>query len=205
LSSGPTLVVATGNAGKLREIRAILADLPVSWASLADFPDVELPDEGDDYAPNAIAKAVAAAQQTGCVAVADDSGLEVAGLGGRPGPHSARYGGPALDDRGRVAHLLAEMAGLEGDARRARFVCHAALATPDGASEVALGVCEGRIALAPEGEGGFGYDPVFFCDEREQVIAKLPEADKNALSHRGRALAALRPALERALAGSASA
>jgi XTP/dITP diphosphohydrolase len=204
VSTRPTLVVATGNPGKLREIRAILADLPVRWASLADFPHVELPEEGDDYAPNAVAKAVAAARQTGCVAVADDSGLEVVGLGGRPGPQSARYGGPGLDDRGRVAHLLAEMAGLEGDARRARFVCHAALATPDGASEVAVGVCEGCIVGAAEGEGGFGYDPVFCCDARQQVIARLPEADKNALSHRGLALAALRPALERALAGAAA-
>ena len=199
MSPRPTLLVATGNPGKLREFRAILADLEVEWASLGDFPDVVLPEEGDEYAPNAIAKAVTAATGAGCVAIADDSGLEVDGLGGRPGPHSARYGGPGLDDGGRVRHLLAEMADCRGEARAARFVCHAVVATPDGQHEHRVGVCEGRIVAAPEGEGGFGYDPVFFCSEAGQVMASLPEATKNAISHRGRAFAELRPALERAL------
>ncbi len=100
------IVVASSNAGKLLEIRAILGDLPASLRALDAFPGVVLPEEGDDYEQNAIAKARTAARETGRLAVADDSGLEVAGLGGRPGPHSARYGGPALDDAGRVARLL---------------------------------------------------------------------------------------------------
>lgn len=194
-----TLLVATGNPGKLREMRSLLADLPVAWYSLADLPDVTLPDEGDEYAPNAIAKAVEAARQSGYVAIADDSGLEVAGLEGRPGPHSARYGGPGLDDRGRVAHLLDELAGITGDGRRARFVCHAAVAQPDGRHDTSVGVCEGAILDAPRGDEGFGYDPVFLCDARGVAMAELPESDKNTLSHRARAFAALRPAIETAL------
>ncbi|MGH0030600.1 MAG: RdgB/HAM1 family non-canonical purine NTP pyrophosphatase [Myxococcota bacterium] len=194
--SAPVLLVATGNPGKLREIRSILADLPVRWHTLADHPEVRLPEEGDDYADNAVAKALAAARASGLRAVADDSGLEVSGLGGRPGPHSARYGGPGLDDAGRVAHLLGEMQGLAGAARDARFRCVAALATPDGRVATAEGVCPGRILEAPRGDGGFGYDPVFWSSEHEQPMAELSEEQKNRISHRGRAFQALRSAIE---------
>jgi XTP/dITP diphosphohydrolase len=197
--SRAVLVVATGNPGKLREIRALLGDLPVGWRSLADLPDVALPEEGDDYAENARAKALAAARASGLPALADDSGLEVAGLGGRPGPRSARYGGPGLDDAGRVAHLLAEMQGFEGEAREARFFCVAALALPSGEVATAEGACPGRILAAPEGEGGFGYDPVFWSRDLEAPLATIPEAQKNRISHRGRAFAALRPRIEAAL------
>lgn len=197
--SAPRVVVATANPGKLREIRDLLADLPADWLSLADFPAVVLPEEGVEYGPNAVAKAVAAAQQSGCIAVADDSGLEVAGLGGAPGPLSARYGGPTLDDRGRVAHLLAALADCTGDDRRARFVCHAAVARPDGAYETSVGVCEGKILDAPRGESGFGYDPVFYSSDLRCGMAELPEAEKNQISHRARAFAALRRALSQFL------
>lgn len=197
--SAPALVVATGNRGKLREIQAILGDLRVVWRTLADYPALSLPEEGDDYAANAQAKALAAARGTGELAIADDSGLEVDGLSGRPGPHSARYGGPGLDDAGRVAHLLAELRGVTGAARRARFVCVAALATPEGRVASAEGRCEGRILEAPRGEGGFGYDPVFWSAEQQQPMAELPEGVKNRISHRARAFAALRPQLEAAL------
>jgi XTP/dITP diphosphohydrolase len=192
----PVLLVATGNLGKLREIRAILASLTVRWRTLRDFSDVVLPEEGDDYADNALAKARAAARASGCVAVADDSGLEVAGLGGRPGPRSARYGGPGLDDAGRVRHLLGELRELTGDARRARFVCVAAVARPDGDALSARGECPGRILSAPRGSGGFGYDPVFESSELGLPMAELREEEKNRISHRGRAFAALRPAIE---------
>ena len=195
------MVVATGNAGKLIEIRAILGSLPISLRSLEAFPDVFMPEEGDEYEPNAIAKAQAVARDTGRPAIADDSGLEVVGLGGRPGPHSARYGGPGLDDAGRVRHLLSELERCEGDARAARFVCVAALATPDGRTETAWGECAGRILEAPRGQGGFGYDPVFWAEEKGRVMAEIPTATKNRISHRGRAFAALQPALERAVLG----
>src|SRR5262249_11936266 len=139
----PELVVATGNPGKLREIRELLADAGVSLRSLADFPALRMPEEGDDYAANAIAKARAVARATGLPALADDSGLEVDALAGRPGPRSARYGGPDLDDAGRVALLLQELAGAR--VRSARFVCVAALSAPDGAIEIARGECAGEI------------------------------------------------------------
>ena len=195
------LVVASGNPGKLREIRTLLADLPVTWRSLSEFPSVEMPEEGFDYRANAVAKAGTAARATGRVAIADDSGLEVSGLAGCPGPRSARYGGPGLDAAGRVAHLLCEMAGLEGPARAARFVCVAACATPEGAIATAWGECPGRILDAPRGEGGFGYDPVFWSNELEACMAELPEARKNQISHRGRAILALRAELELQLRG----
>jgi XTP/dITP diphosphohydrolase len=192
--SGPraALVVATGNAGKLHEIRALLADLPLALHSLREHPEVALPPEGDDYLENALAKARSTAQQTGLPSLADDSGLEVDGLGGAPGPRSARYGGPGLDDAGRVQHLLQALQPLQGDARRARFVCVAAVALPDGSAQHARGECAGRILAAPRGAGGFGYDPIFWSEDAQIGMAELPEARKNQISHRARALQALR-------------
>ena len=207
MSSGPALLVATGNPGKLAEFQAILAQPlgELDWRTLAEHPEVRLPPEGTAYAPNAETKARHAAVAAGLVAVADDSGLEVRALGDAPGPLSARYGGPGLDDAGRVAHLLAELAARPdaGGAREARFVCVAAVATPSGEIFTARGECPGRILSGPVGEGGFGYDPVFQPDGHTASMAELPAATKDALSHRGRALAALLPAL-RACLGIAS-
>jgi len=191
----PKLIVATGNAGKLREFREILGLGEGVLGTLADVPGVVLPEEGAEYEPNAIAKARAVADQAGVAAIADDSGLEVDALGGAPGPLSARYGGPGLDDSGRVAHLLSEIAAAGGAPRTARFVCVAALAIPAGATHTATGLCEGRILAAPTGEGGFGYDPVFEPAGHDVSMAQLPTSTKNALSHRGRALAGLEAAI----------
>ena len=197
-STGPELgpeqgdwVVATGNAGKLAEIRAILAELPMRVRSLADFPALHFPEEGDDYTENAVQKARVAAAHTGHPALGDDSGLEVDALGGRPGPRSARYGGPGLSDAQRVERLLQELAGVPEAERGARFVCVAARATPDGAALTARGVCEGRILLAPRGQGGFGYDPVFAPLGGELSMAEVEPTQKNRISHRGRAFRAL--------------
>ncbi|MDJ0850879.1 MAG: non-canonical purine NTP pyrophosphatase [Myxococcota bacterium] len=198
----PSLVVATSNAGKLREIRAILGDLPLELVGLAAVPEVRLPEEGGDYAANAEGKARAVAEQAGRAAVGDDSGIEVAGLDGGPGPYSARYGGPGLDDAGRVAHLLTELRGVRHEGRRARFVCVAALATPDGRCVVRRGECAGWIREEPVGAGGFGYDPVFEVDAIEaggRTMAELGEALKNRLSHRARAFRALEDDLRRLL------
>ena len=173
-----TLVVATGNPGKLRELEGLLGDLPGALRSLADFP-----------------KARSAAQQTGLPALADDSGLEVAGLGGAPGARSARYGGPGLDDAGRVRHLLRALEGKAGPARAARFVCVAALALPDGTAHSAFGECPGRILESPRGRGGFGYDPVFWSSELDACLAEVGDARKAEVSHRARAVRALRPHL----------
>ncbi len=189
------VVVATSNPGKLREIRELLEPLPVPLVGLDALPGLRLPPEGDDYAANAVAKARAAAQRGGAPALADDSGLEVEGLGGAPGPRSARYGGPGLDDAGRVSRLLGELSGRRGDARRARFVCAAALATPEGEVVTAFGECAGRIGCTPRGEGGFGYDPVFEVDATGRTMAELSPEEKNRISHRARAFRALRDAL----------
>lgn len=191
------MVVATSNPGKLREIRAILEDFSVSLVALDAFPEVRLPEEGDDYAENAVAKAMATAKACDRIALADDSGLEVDALGGRPGPQSARYGGPGLDDAGRVERLLRELDGVRDAERTARFVCIAALATPDGQTATARGICEGRITRSPRGERGFGYDPVFLVENGDRTMAELPPDRKNRLSHRARAFLALVPALRR--------
>jgi XTP/dITP diphosphohydrolase len=193
----PELVLATSNPGKLSELRALLADLPFALLALDALPEVRLREEGDDYEANAVAKACAIARSTGRAALADDSGLEVAALGGAPGPRSARFGGPGLDDAARVAKLL-EAIGPARD-RHARFVCIAALARPGGEAITARGECRGRILNAPQGRGGFGYDPVFEPEGRGCSMAELPAREKNAISHRARAVAALLPALREAV------
>lgn len=181
-------VFATGNAGKRRELARILADSEI--LSLGDFPGLVLPEEGDDYAANALAKAETVLAATGLASIGDDSGVEVDALGGRPGVHSARYGGPGLDDRGRCDRLLAELASVP-DPRTARFVCVAACALPDGWRKTVRGACEGTIVRAARGEGGFGYDPIFVPIGEHATWAELPESEKDRLSHRSQAFRAL--------------
>jgi len=190
------LVVATGNAGKLLEIRALLGER-CEAVGLGAFPEVALPDEGDDYRENAAAKARVVARATGLPALGDDSGLEVEALDGGPGPRSARFGGPGLDAARRNATLLEALADVPPPRRAARFFCVAALARPDGSVEWGEGECRGWVLEAPAGEGGFGYDPIFRPEGFEVSMAELPADEKNRLSHRGRALAALGPALDR--------
>lgn len=190
-ASAPELVLATHNPGKRVEFQAILADLPLRLVTLESFPDVALPPEGEEYEANAIAKARAVARATGRPALADDSGLEVDALGGGPGPRSARYGGPGLDDAGRVERLLEELRASEAADRSARFVCVAALALPDGSVWTARGECRGRILSAPRGSSGFGYDPIFEVEGQGRSMAELRSDEKNRLSHRARALRAL--------------
>jgi XTP/dITP diphosphohydrolase len=193
--SAASVVLATSNTGKLTEIREILSELPLEIRPLSDFPGVILPEEGEDYEENAITKARVAAKVTGCAALADDSGLEVAGLGGAPGPLSARYGGPGLDDSGRVNALLEAIASLTGEQRRARFVCIAALATPEGELVTARGECSGQILPAPRGRSGFGYDPVFEVEGSGRAMAEFSDSEKNQISHRARAFIALSDAI----------
>ncbi len=197
----PTLVMATRNPGKVRELRQILQDLGIRLLSLADFPEIgEIPEEGATFAENAAAKAKEVARLTGLPALADDSGLEVAALGDRPGVFSARYAQdrtqpwpPADQDNWRK--LLEEMAGVPLKQRGARFVCEIALALPDGRLYHAHGECAGSIALEPKGDQGFGYDPVFTVPEYGRTMAELGPAIKNRISHRARALAALQELL----------
>jgi len=195
--------VATGNRGKVDEIRAIFAHHPfrhpVECLAASDSGPVRYPEEGDDYRENALAKARAAAGQLGGWAVADDSGLEVDALDGAPGPRSARYGGPGLDDAGRIAHLLEALRGVPPARRAARFVCWAAWASSEGESGAVLGTCAGTILEAPRGRGGFGYDPIFQVEGRRETMAELRAEEKNRISHRARAFAALARELDRAL------
>jgi XTP/dITP diphosphohydrolase len=196
----PELVLATSNPGKLREFREILGELSLTFQALAAFPEVQLPEEGDDYQENAAAKALAIAEATGRPALADDSGIEVTALGGRPGPRSARYGGGDLDDAGRLQKLLGELAASGAADRSARFVCVAALAFPGGEVITARGECPGRILDAPRGGGGFGYDPIFEVEAGGRSMAELPPAEKNRISHRARALLALRDVIQQRIA-----
>jgi len=199
--AAPTLVMATRNPGKIRELREILQDLGIKLLSLADFPELpEIPEAGPTFAENAAAKAREVARLTGLPALADDSGLEVAALRGRPGVWSARYAqdrtAPAPPtDQDNWRKLLEEMAGVPLEARQARFVCEIALALPDGRLFQARGECAGRIALTPQGEQGFGYDPVFALPEYGRTMAELGPRVKNRISHRARALAALKELL----------
>jgi XTP/dITP diphosphohydrolase len=188
MDESPRIVVASQNAGKCREIAEILVGFEV--CSLAEFPAIAFPEEGGDYFENAQEKARTAARATSLMSVADDSGLEVDFLDAGPGAYSARFGGPGLDDRGRVAFLLEELRQAPAP-RRARFRCVAACAWPNGATRIAEGTCEGEILLTPQGVGGFGYDPIFRPEGEQRSMAELARAEKAALSHRGRAFRAL--------------
>jgi len=186
----PSLLLATRNSGKVREIARILEDAGWSLCSLREFEHVETPEEnGETYADNAIAKARFYAAATGLCALADDSGLEVEALGGAPGVFSARYAGENASDADRRELLLAELAKTNDNDRRARFVCVVAIASADGAVlNVSEGTCEGTITFAPRGAGGFGYDPLFIPDGYNQTFAELPAEVKNQISHRARAV-----------------
>ena len=188
------LLLATRNPGKLAELRALLADLPIEVAAAVDAPEVD--ETGSTFAENARLKALAVARWSGEWALADDSGLEVDALGGRPGVLSSRYAGSGATDAERNARLLAELADVPDAARTARFRCVIALAAPDGRVWMREGACEGRIARAPRGSHGFGYDPVFLLPERGLTMAELPPEEKSRISHRARALSAMREVLQ---------
>jgi XTP/dITP diphosphohydrolase len=192
------LIVATGNAGKLREIRALLAGLPLDVVGQAELGIGSPEETGSSFASNALLKARHAARASGAAAIADDSGLEVDALEGAPGIRSARYAGAGADDAANNAKLLAALAGLPLAERRARYRCAAAFV--GGPLEVAPllveAAWEGFVIEEPRGTGGFGYDPYFWLPELELTAAQLDLQQKNSLSHRGKALRALRVLLE---------
>lgn len=193
-----TLVLATRNAHKVREIGQILGG-GLSLRSLADFEgSPEVPEEGETFEANAVRKATAVARALGLPAMADDSGLEVDALGGAPGVRSARFAGDGATAEENNAKLLRMLKDAPEGRRAARFRCVIAVAWPDGTVRTAEGACEGRIAEAPRGAGGFGYDPLFVPEGYGQTFAELGEEVKNRISHRGRALRAAR---ERILKG----
>ena len=180
-------VLATHNPGKLREMSEILSHLGVEVVSPADVGiTVEVEETGTTFAENAMLKAKAICAASGLPAIADDSGLCVDALNGGPGVYSARYGGEGLDDRGRYMLLLNSMRGQT--TRAAHFSCAIACAFPNGDTLTAEGRCDGAIAFAPLGEGGFGYDPVFLVPEKGKTFGQLTAEEKSQISHRGKAL-----------------
>jgi XTP/dITP diphosphohydrolase len=184
------IVLATANKGKIREFSGLLEGVFGRIISLNDLESPpEVVEDGATFRDNAIKKARAISAYSGKPALADDSGLVVDALGGRPGVYSARYAGEGANDRDNITKLLTELRGIEN--RSARFVCVLALVTPDGEEMTAEGTCEGVIITEPRGEGGFGYDPVFFLPEYGKTMAEIAPELKNKISHRARAAEAL--------------
>ncbi len=188
-------VLATHNPGKLKEMRAILSGIGLEVVSPGELGiTVDVEETGTTFAENAMLKAKAICEAAGLPAIADDSGLCVDALNGGPGVYSARYGGEGLDDRGRYLLLLENMRGQT--TRAAHFTCSIACAFPNGDTLTAEGRCDGAIAFAPMGDGGFGYNPVFLVPEKGKTFAQMTLEERAAISHRGRALAAFAEKLE---------
>lgn len=186
-----SLIVATSNPGKLREMQAYLAGS--NWELTLKPEELDVEETGDTFAANACLKASVIAKAMGQWAIADDSGLQVDALNGAPGVYSARYG---QNDSERIARLLKEL-GNESQ-RQAQFVCVVAIARPDGAIVLqSEGICPGEILYAPRGTGGFGYDPIFYVPDQQLTFAEMTKETKRSISHRGKAFAALLPQLEK--------
>ena len=184
------IVLATSNEGKVRELREVLKDFPIDLRGLKDFgPIPEAIEDGETFDENAYKKALHTARVLGLPSMSDDSGLVVEALNGAPGVYSARYAGENANDKDNIKKLLAEMEGQ--DDRRAAFECVISLAVPSGPALTYEGRCEGEITDEPKGEGGFGYDPVFFSPELGKTFAESSMEGKNKVSHRGRAMAEL--------------
>ena len=180
-------VLATQNAGKVKEMSAILAQFDIEVISAKDAGiNLDVEETGTTFAENAMLKAKAICKAANLPAIADDSGLCVDALNGGPGVYSARYGGEGLDDKGRYQLLLNNMRGQT--TRAAHFACAIACAFPNGKTLTAEGRCDGSIAFAPMGEGGFGYDPIFFVPEYRKTFGQLTAEEKSKISHRGKAL-----------------
>lgn len=187
------VVLATGNQDKVREISQILSDAPIELVSLAEFPDVTPAEEdGRSFEENALKKAIGVWQQTGLASLADDSGLEVDALGGEPGVRSARFAGEAASYADNNRKLLEKLRSVPAGKRKAAFVCVAALMTPKGKMIIQRGEVRGRIIEEYRGEGGFGYDPIFYLPGEKKTMAELGQEEKNRISHRAQAFNAMR-------------
>lgn len=196
------LVLATRNAGKVAELRRILADasVPVEIVGLEEFPEIgDVAETGLTFAENALLKAHAVARESGLPAIADDSGLCVDALNGMPGIFSARWSGGHGDDEANLRLLLAQVSGVSPEHRGAHFACAAVLALPSGKEWVAEGALRGMIIDTPRGVNGFGYDPIFVPEGEGRTTAELSAEEKNAISHRGRAFRALVPVIAEVL------
>ena len=184
------LLLATNNRAKVREYQSLLQDLPLELVTLAELGIITVVDEvGESLEENARLKATLLAAESQLLALADDSGLEVDALGGEPGVVSARYAGENASDVDRINRLLSRLKDITWEKRQAKFRCVIAIATPDGQTELFSGECRGIITFEPSGEGGFGYDPVFYLPQLGKTMAELPLEVKNRISHRGQAAA----------------
>jgi XTP/dITP diphosphohydrolase len=192
------LLLATNNKAKVREYKSLLQGIPYVIVTLAEQGiTTEVEEVGGSLEENARLKATALAEESRLLSLADDSGLEVDALGGEPGPLSARYAGEGASDKERVSYLLAKLQGVPREERTARFRCVIAIARPDGMVELCSGECPGFIAMAPRGDQGFGYDPVFYLPELDKTMAELPLEQKNQVSHRGQAVRKARELLRK--------
>jgi XTP/dITP diphosphohydrolase len=198
------ILVASTNPGKLKELREMLSG-DIEWVSLSDFSDVgEIEEDGKTFAENARKKAMGYAKATGLWTLADDSGLVIDALNGQPGVKSARFSGDKGTNRGLLDHknmakVLKLLQGAPKDKRKARFVCRLCLASPEKILIETEGKMEGVITTEEEGENGFGYDPIFFVPQLNKTVAQMASEEKNAISHRGKALRKLKPLLEQLL------
>jgi XTP/dITP diphosphohydrolase len=196
--SGPGLLLATNNRGKVREYQSLLAGIPYEMVTPADLGIITSVEEaGGSFEENARLKATAMAKESGLLTLADDSGLEVDALGGAPGPLSHRFAGEGASDTDRINFLLARLQDVTEKDRAAQFRCIIAISTPEGEVELFSGVCRGLITTAPRGGRGFGYDPVFYIPELGRTMAELTLEEKNKVSHRARAAAKAREVLMR--------
>ncbi len=194
------LVLATGNMNKVKEMKELLRSLLIDLNTVNDYPGLVMPEEDQlDFAGNAAKKAEAVAAFTSEIALADDSGLEVEALGGRPGVRSARYAGGEGDYAANNRLLLQELKGVPVEKRKARFVCVIAITVPGDQTYLIEGICPGLITLEERGDGGFGYDPLFFYQPAGKTFAEMPAEEKNRISHRGRALQAAQKLLVKLL------
>lgn len=192
------LLVATNNRGKLREYAELLKGLPFELTTLSEQGITqEVEETGSSLEQNAVSKATTYASLSGLTTLADDSGLEVDALGGEPGPLSRRYAGENVSDKERNDYLLAKLKDVPREKRTARFRAVIAIATPEGRLSIGEGVCEGIIAFGSKGEGGFGYDPIFYLPELDKHMAELSLEEKNRISHRAKAVEKARRILER--------
>lgn len=183
------LVIASSNKGKLKEIRELVAHLPVRLLSLSDFPSIgEIEESGSTFAENSEIKARAVFNATGIAALADDSGLVVDALDGKPGIMSSRFAGEGASDADRCALVLKQMETVPDEHRTARFVASVCIIGLNGEVHFTEGICEGVIARQPIGENGFGYDPIFYLSEFGKTMAQLSPGEKNSISHRGKAI-----------------
>lgn len=192
------IVFATGNAGKVKEIQMILADMEMEVVTMTEEGiTIDIEENGNSYEENALIKAKAVAAFTDCIVMADDSGLEVDYLGKEPGIHSARFLGEKTPYAVKNAHIIKELEGVPDEDRTARFVCAIAAVLPDGRELTTRATIEGRIGYEEKGSNGFGYDPIFYVPEYDKTTAELTEEEKNQISHRGKALELMKEELKK--------